>query len=224
MSGLFASALAVLALAPRVLAAGDLHAADDVDSEAIELSRRQAAADAASRSSAVRTPIEVGTPFRLFAGLSFGRGIRFNNPYRLQTELGDDAESLSLTATYTDLQAGLAFGGVGRFSHGGALNASFALDGIPQQVLTPSYVLLYRLDQRFELIGRAGIPVVLAPDSNVGFELAAGGIYRLTAALGLTASLVGSLFYGAATLETSRTTIPIASLELGLRYEYEVLP
>jgi hypothetical protein len=221
MKRLFTSALAVLAMeatAPRALAEGG------VDAEALELSRRQAAEDAHSRSSAVRTPLDVGTPFRVFGGVSFGRGIRFNNPYRLQTELGDDAESLSLTATYVDLQAGLAFGGSGRFSHGGALNASFALDGIPQEVLTPSYVVLFRLDPRFELVGRAGLPVVLSPRNNVGFELAAGGIYRLTAALGLAASLVGSLFYGAATLETPRTAIPIASLELGLRYEYEVLP
>jgi hypothetical protein len=199
-------------------------AADRVDSEAIELSGRTSAEEAESRASRVRTPLGVGTPFRLFGGLSMGRGMRFNNPYRLQTELGDDAESLSLTATYADVQVGIAFGGSGRFSHGGALHASFALDGVPQQVLAPSYLLLYRLDERFELCGRAGLPVVLSPQSNVGFELAGGGIFHLTAALGVTASLVGSLFYGAATLEAPQTAIPIASLELGLRYDYEVLP
>lgn len=199
-------------------------AAERVDAEAIELSGRVAAEDAASRSSAIRTPLDVGTPFRLFGGFVIGRGLRFNNPYRLQTELGDDAESLSLTATYADVQAGIAFGGSGRVSHGGALHASFALGGVPQQVIAPSYLLLYRLDPRFELCGRAGVPVVLSPQSTIGFEVAGGGIFRLTAALGLTASLVGSLFYGAATLETSRTAIPVASLELGVRYDYEVLP
>jgi hypothetical protein len=213
-----ASALAVIAvIAPRARA-------DSVDAEAIELSKRQAAVDARSRSSRVRTPLISGPTLRVSGGVSLGRGLRFNNPYRLQTELGEDAQSLSLTATYIDVQAGLAFGGSSRFSHGGSLHAAFALDGIAQQVLTPSYVLLYRIDPRFELAGRAGLPVVLAPQSNVGFELAAGGIFSLTAALGVTASVVGSLFYGAATLEAPRTAIPIASLEIGLRYEYEVLP
>lgn len=207
-----------LSWGPRVLAA------DRVDAEAIELSRRPDAADASSRASGVRTPLDVGPTFRILGGVAIGRGLRFNNPYRLQTELGEDAESLSLTATYLDVQGAIAFGGGGRFSHGGALHASFALHGVPQEVLTPSYLLLYRVDPRFELTGRAGLPVVLSPQSNVGLELAGGGFYRLTAALGVTTALAFSLFYGAATLETPRTAIPIASLEIGVRYDYEVLP
>jgi hypothetical protein len=44
---------------------------------------------------------EPGGAAQLAAALFFGRGLRFNNPYRLSTQLGDTAESLSLTATST---------------------------------------------------------------------------------------------------------------------------
>ena len=39
-------------------------------------------------------------------GLYVGRGLRFNNPYRLRRVLGDDPSSLSLGATYLDLHVG----------------------------------------------------------------------------------------------------------------------
>ena len=80
----------------------------------------------------------------LFGALEVGRGLRLNNPYRLETVLGDDAESLSLTATYLDVSAGAAFGRADLLQHGAALHASFALHGIPQEVLTPSYVAIAR--------------------------------------------------------------------------------
>ena len=39
-----------------------------------------------------------------------GKGLRYNNPYRLQRVLGDAASSLSLSATYLDLHVGRTFG------------------------------------------------------------------------------------------------------------------
>ena len=65
---------------------------------------------------------------------------------------------------------------------------------------------------------------MIEPDFNAGFEIAAGGVFFTTAALGVTLDLVGSLFFGAATVETPRTAIPLLSLELGILYDYEVLP
>ncbi len=169
-------------------------------------------------------PIRLGPAYHLFAGLEVGRGLRFNNPYRLETELGSDARSLSLTATYLDVQVGAVLGGAGPVFHGVALHGSFALDGIRQEVLTPSYVCLVRSTSRFGLLARAGIPIVVRPDFNAGFEIAGGGIVYLTAGIGLTASLVGSLFYGAATLDTPRTAIPLLSFQAGAFYDFEVLP
>ena len=74
------------------------------------------------------------------------------------------------------------------------------------------------------MFGRAGLPIVVEPDANLGFEIAGGGACFATASLGVTAELVGDLFFGAATLDQSRTAIPIVSAELGVIYEYEVLP
>ena len=162
--------------------------------------------------------------YRFLAGIGVGRGLRFQNPYRLQTELGRDAESLSLTATYLDLALGALLGSGGRAFHGALISADFALDGITQEVLTPSYLFFLRLDPRWAVLGRAGVPIVVEPDVNAGFELGGGGVFYLTAGLGVTASLVGSLFFGAATLESARPAIPVLSMELGVVYDYEVLP
>jgi hypothetical protein len=159
----------------------------------------------------------------VFGGIALGRGLRFNNPFRLRTQLGDDAESLSLSAPYLDLTAGMAFGRADGVAHGGALVLSIALEGVPQEVLAPSYVALWRLPPRWLLIGRAGLPIVLEPDANLGFELGVGGVFRLAAGVGLCAELVGSLFYGAATPEVSVTTVPLAALELGVWLSYEHL-
>src|SRR6185295_11658619 len=43
------------------------------------------------------------------AALSVGRGLRFNNPYRLAQPLGDTPESVSLSATYLDAGLGVLF-------------------------------------------------------------------------------------------------------------------
>ena len=159
----------------------------------------------------------------LFGALELGRGLRLNNPYRLETVLGDDAESLSLTATYLDISAGAAFGPPDALQHGAALHASFALHGIPQEVLTPSYVAMARFSPlRFH--GRAGTPIVLEPDAGVGGEIAAGMAWLFTAGLGVGLELCASLFYGAATHDRSITAIPVISLQGGLAVDYEILP
>src|SRR5262249_33119009 len=109
-------------------------------------------------------------------------------------------------------------------SHGIEIDASIALAGVPQEVLTPSYVFLLHATPRWAARGRAGIPIVIEPDANAGFEVAAGGVFFGTAALGIKLDLVDRLFYGAAPVDTPRTPIPLLSLELGVLYDYEVLP
>lgn len=161
---------------------------------------------------------------RAYGALAIGKGIRFNNPYRLETQLGDDAESLSLTASYFDLSLGLSFGEPDGLQHGGVIHYSAALHGVGQQVITPSYAALYRGSNPFMLFGRAGLPVILTPDVNVGGELALGGAYFLTASLGVTAELIGDLFYGAATPEREFSTIPVLSTQIGIIVDYELLP
>ena len=105
------------------------------------------------------------------------------------------------------------------------LHLSIAAQGIPQEVLSLSYIGLLRVaNGRGMLFGRAGIPVVLQPDLGGGLEAAFGGAFMISAGLGVQSEFVGSLFYGAGTLDRSVTTIPVLSAELGLFIDYEVLP
>jgi hypothetical protein len=157
-------------------------------------------------------------------GMYLGRGLRFNNPYRLRRVLGDDARSLSLGATYLDLHVGRTFSPPNGFEHGLTLNLSIATDGIRQEVLTPSYLLVRRLSPRVLGYARAGFPIVLEPDAAVGLEAGVGGAYFLSANLGIGAELDLSLFYGAATIERAVTVIPVASLALGVLFDWEHLP
>lgn len=159
-----------------------------------------------------------------YGALSLGRGLRFNNPYRLQTELGDSSQSLSLTAPYLDVAAGALLGSAGHLQHGLGVNASFAIEGIRQEVITPAYLTLLPLSPRWQLRGRLGLPIVLEPDASVGVELGVGAVFLASAGLGFTAEAIGSLFSGAATLEETSTLIPIVSLQLGVLVDYEVLP
>lgn len=153
---------------------------------------------------------------------SVGRGLRFNNPYRLATPLGDDAESLSLSATYLDV--GLMVTTGSSLEHGGAVHLAVAIDGIPQEVFTPGYVALLRLSPRWMTWGRLGTPIVLEPDASVGAELGLGLGVLLSAGFGFSAEATGSLFYGAATPDKSVSVIPIVALQLGVLVDLEVLP
>jgi hypothetical protein len=157
-------------------------------------------------------------------GLYLGRGLRFNNPYRLRTQLGDSAESLSLGATYLDLHLGRTFSEPDGFEHGLTVHLSIATDGIRQEVVTPSYLLVKRLSPRVLSYGRAGFPIVLEPDASVGLEAGLGAAYFLTANLGLGLELSASLFYGAATIDKALTLIPVTSLALGVFFDWERLP
>lgn len=173
-----------------------------------------------------RTPIPGSDAYwHTFASLGIGKGLRFNNPYRLATPIGDTPESLSWTAAYYDIAIGAVRGPALGLSHGAVLHLSIAAQGIPQEVLTPSYVAIDRIgDGRFLLLGRAGIPIVLEPDLTGGVELGAGAAYLITAGLGVQGELAGSLFYGAATQDKSVSTIPVLSAQLGVFIDYEVLP
>jgi hypothetical protein len=170
-----------------------------------------------------RAPVD-GTYVHGFGELMIGKGLRLNNPFRLATPTGDEPDGLSLTAYYLDLGVGAAFGPPAGLQHGGEVSLSVATDGVAQQVLSLSYVALYPLSSQTLFRARGGMPIILGPDSNVGMELAAGGAWLFTGGLGLSAELVGSLFYGAATDEKSSTTVPVLSLEIGIWLDHEVLP
>jgi hypothetical protein len=162
-------------------------------------------------------------PISGLLSLAVGRGLRFNNPYRLERPLGGSAESVSLAATYLDIGAALLFG-PRDFRHGASLGGDVALQGIGQLVLTPSYLAQFGLSDALGVSGRIGVPLVVAPDTSLGLEAAVGSNLALAYGLGAQLELVGSVYFGAATEETSITTIPMLSLQLGVFFEHGVSP
>jgi hypothetical protein len=161
---------------------------------------------------------------RLLGSLAFGTGFRFNNPYRLRTELGSGGESVSMTPGYLDLGAGALFGPPSAGQAGFALHLSTALAGVRQNVLTPSVVGSYRASPTIGLFASAGAPNLLGPDFNVGGELGLGAAYYLTSGIALRGDLYGDLFVGAGTREVRAAVYPIVSGQLGVLVDWEVLP
>jgi hypothetical protein len=159
----------------------------------------------------------------LFGTGFVGDGIRLNNPYRLATILGSQAESLSRTATYADVGGAVVFGHPDGLAHGLALRVSVALEGIQQSVVTPSYLAFHRW-RSWAVYGRAGLPVVLSPDATWGMEGAAGGVWFVRAGVGVAAELVGDVFYGAGTREVATPAYPVLSGQAGLWLSWEALP
>lgn len=160
---------------------------------------------------------------RLLGSIDFGKGIRFNNPYRLQSELGSNAESLSTTATYIDFGAAIAFGKPDGLEHGAALHFSTSLSGVSQQVLVPSYFGAYPLGKRALAYARLGPALILSQDFNVGGELAGGFSWFLTSKIAAHGELLGDLFYGA-NIRDHHVAYPILSAQLGVLVEQEILP
>ncbi len=161
---------------------------------------------------------------QLFATLSFGKGLRFNNPYRLATELGSDASSLSVTAAYVDFGANATFGAPRGLQHGVAVHAGVSMEGVRQAYLSGSYELAFRRYASWMVHARLGPSILLSPDVNVGGEIASGFSGFVTGGLGFTSELSFDLFYGAATLDRKYTTIPVLSLQIGVIADLELLP
>jgi len=170
-----------------------------------------------------RVPVGDRTYFRGWTQLAFGAGLRFNNPYRLRSPLGDDAESVSTTAPYGTLGVGAWFGNPIGIQHGPSLRYDRSLGGVTQHVITPSYGVAFR-GAWLGVMGRVGVPVLLTPDANAGGELAFGGALYVRAGIAITSEIIGDVFWGAATPDQRRPAYPVLSGQLGVMLEWEQLP
>jgi hypothetical protein len=171
-----------------------------------------------------RTP-SGATPnyWHTFGSLALGDGFRFNNPYRLATQLGKTSESVSRSAAYYDLGLGAVHGPAYGLAHGAVLHLSIAAQGIPQEVFSVSYLALARVGNgRTILSGRFGLPIILGPDLSGGLETAFAAAFMVRAGIGVQSELAFSLYYGAGTIEHSVSTIPVLSGQIGLFFDYEV--
>lgn len=160
---------------------------------------------------------------QIFVSVMGGTGLRFNNPYRLATPLGDDAESVSRTAGYVDIGFAGTLGNPLGLQHGFALRTTVAVEGVGQAVMTPSY-FGWRRWGAWALYGRAGTPLVLSPKVTWGLEASAGGAWFFLGGVAVTAEIVGDVFYGAGTRDVAVATYPVLSGQLGILGTYEVLP
>ena len=160
---------------------------------------------------------------QIFASVMGGTGLRFNNPYRLATPLGSNAESVSRTAGYVDIGIAATFGHPLGWQHGLALRTSAAVEGVGQVVMTPSY-FGWRRWRSLATFVRAGTPFILSPDTTWGLEAAAGGAFFFLGGLGVVAEVVGDVIYGQGTRDVKTATYPILSGQLCLVATYEVFP
>lgn len=213
-------------LAAAVLAAtvGDARLARAADDEAPVAHAADDEAPAAEKPRPEPDPFRTKPGYvQLLATTFFGEGLRFNNPYRLATPIGSDAESLSLTAPYVDIGLAATFGNPLGLQHGGAIRATAALQGVGQVVMTPSY-LAWRRWRSIALYGRAGVPVVATPDVTWGLEASVGVTWFFLGGFGVAAEVVGDVFYGGGTQEKATVTYPVLSGQIGFVVAYEVLP
>ncbi len=192
----------VLAAVPLVLATADARAAEAPPEDAFAVKPGYA---------------------QLFVSAMGGTGLRFNNPYRLATPLGSDAESVSRTASYVDIGVAGTLGNPLGLQHGIALRSTVAVSGVGQVVMTPSY-FAWRRWRALAAFGRAGIPLVLTPEVTWGLEASAGGAFFFLGGVGVVAEVVGDIFYGAGTRDVAAATYPVLSGQLGILGTYEVLP
>lgn len=162
-----------------------------------------------------------GTP-RFIAALSSGLPLRLT--------LADDLAQQRLAPAFVDGLFGYALSSSWRYQHGVGLGVSSNVqdDGGytepvhagEQLVLMPAYLGYLPLSADAPLLLHLGLPVLLGPAGrSFGLEAGAALGYRLLAGASVFCELDLSTYVGArATLHA------LASLELGVLLEYEVLP
>jgi hypothetical protein len=161
------------------------------------------------------------SPARYIASWSLGV------PLRLGTN--SDFGQKALAPVFTDALGGYVFSGKSRFRHGVGLGLSLNLtdDGgytepvraLDQLVVMPSYLLFYDAAPALFALGHFGIPFLVHGGTNAGAEVAFALGYRLLAGIGTFAEAGLDAFAG------SGSTVHVTfSLEVGLFFDYEVLP
>jgi hypothetical protein len=144
----------------------------------------------------------------------------------LRLTVSDKFAEKRFAPAFGNVMVGYALPGE-RFRHGFALGVSWNLghdggytDPIyagDQIALMPAYLAYYQLNTDVVALGHVGIPILVRGGPSAGVELGAALAYRVLAGAGLFAriNLDG---YGAGTFSL------LASLELGVVIDYEVLP
>lgn len=161
---------------------------------------------------------EVDEPSRMVGMLSAGVPLRLTldktlDQSRIAPAFGNVLLGYELPGQR--LRHGFGVGLSWNMSHeGGYTTPVYAGD---QLVLMPAYLAYYKLNPDVFGIGHVGVPILVRGGSSAGLELGAMIAYRLTAGTGVFAGLDLDA-YNALGFNL------LASLELGVVIDYEVLP
>lgn len=159
-------------------------------------------------------------PWRVMGLTSVGAPLRVTR----RADLGQS----TLAPAFVDVNAALVLPGHGSLRHGPVLGLSTNLtidggfyapvDALSQWVALVGYMARYGLNDDVFALAHVAVPFDLGDTGSVGVELSAGLAYRVLAGFGAFTALSGNVFGG----EGSASVI--ASLEVGLFIDYEVLP
>jgi hypothetical protein len=172
-----------------------------------------------------------------FAGLAHAQdaGERLQPPHYVLLGSAGVPLRLTLNETFGQSRFAPAFGQVlvgyalpgGRFRHGFAAGVSWNLghdggytDPIyagDQLALMPAYLAYYELNTDVIGLGHVGVPILVRGGPAAGLEIGAALAYRLFAGAGLFGEIDLDA-YAAGTFSL------LASLQLGVMIDYEVLP
>ena len=175
----------------------------------------------------------------VFASLGFGGTIRLLAHADVCDPGAPGREGCRFSPPYLQLRGGWLFEGDGEIQHGVGLGvatnltpdgtAGEGIDGFGQWTLTPTYFFRYWFDSWFQLMAHFGVPLAVSAvsgftvqsrtDFNWGLELQLGVVFKFLTGLGAyAAGNVASYFAG------DGSVWPTLSGEVGMVFEYEVLP
>ena len=167
---------------------------------------------------------------RIFANVGAGVGLRLVQNLEFQQD--------RFSPAYVEIQGGVTLPGYSRLRHSFVLAVNsnlngdggfdFGLDPFNQWTITPGYMLRIGFPDNAApdiwIGAKVGVPLTIAPDFSVGAELAASFTYMFLAGFGIYAEAGASMFFGADSRAGNLTVHPILALELGVAFDFEVLP
>lgn len=163
---------------------------------------------------------EPSDPWRVMGLTSVGAPLRVTR----RAELGQS----TFAPVFVDGSVALVLPGRGRLRHGPLLGMStnLSIDGgfyapvdpLAQWAVLVGYLARYAITDDVFAMGHAGLAWDLGSSDSAGAEISVGAAYRVLAGVGVFSSLSGNVWGGEGGLNW------IASLELGLFIDYEVLP
>lgn len=161
---------------------------------------------------------------RIFGSVGAGASLRlYYDPD--PSNLGQDL----LAPVYAQLRGGYFLESEGDLQHGFGLGIATNLTPDPLNIETgfyslgqwtfaPSYFLRVWFAEEVQLLASFGVPIGISGDyQSIGLELSIGVIYKFLAGFGIYAQVTPSLYFAA-------FVQPLLSLDIGLVFDYEVLP